>query len=492
MNNDKIAEGINISGLINKDMQIPLYQRPYTWQPKHVIQLLEDINESMESKQDSYLVGTIIIFKPEDKPFEIVDGQQRLTSLALILHILGYTEFGLLRQVYNHVDSHINIISNYRTIKKWIENKEISESDLKDYILNNVWFVLVTAPSDDEAFVFFDSQNSRGKPLEKYDLLKAHHLRYISDSNEQVAKECTIYWERMDKSKRLGYLIYTLLGRTRAWSRKEYMPPDVLEEFKSQRISDKSDSFYRLNRYQQPPLFEKWRYIDREIHDDDDGLELIFRNIDAWQGTKRLKFVSKSKKFMPFQIMQPLEGGEQFFWFIEKYNQLYNELFDPENHEIPKLFDELHLCLKNIANYNIGMSYILEVFEACCLFYYDKFGPDHLLECACCLEHQLSLLRFEKSTVQYASVRNFVKLNNSIAVINEAAFPEHIIRSLLDNTEGRYRQFENLKIRKGTIRESYFHALYGKEGFYIKNRSYFNDFQLLKRKDKIIFHFDDE
>lgn len=478
-----IAKAINVSDLINSSLSVPVYQRPYTWKKSQVDQLLDDLKDAMDTKQQSYLVGSIIVYETTNRGTEIVDGQQRLTTLSLILWSLNYKELGLKNQIFNHKDSQKNITQNYTAIDEWIEKKEISKDEFKSFVLNNVWFVLIKAPSQDEAFVFFDSQNSRGKALEKYDLLKAHHLRYISDQNEKVAEECTIFWEQIDKSKKLGFLIYTLLGRTRMWSRKDYGQVDVLHEFKSQRISNNSDGFYKLNHYQQPPVFEKWRYIDREIHDDDDGLELIYRDIDAWQGTKRIKFVSDSKKYLPFQIMQPLEGGEQFFWFIAKYNQLHIDLFFNDNNNLPELFNKLHLRLKKMC-YNLGMSYMLEVYEACCLFYYDKFGTEKLLEFVVCLEHDLSILRFRQQMVQKASISKFIREGDNIfSIINDAAFPEHIIRKILEKTEGRYKSIELSHINKG-FRKDYFDTLYGIDGFYTKYQSQLCNLLVMKSKEK--------
>lgn len=266
--NEKIARAVPVITLINDNLSIPDYQRPYTWKKKQVYQLLDDLKEAMDTNQQTYLVGTIIVFKTNEQKHEIVDGQQRLTSLSLILWLLNYKSLGLNHQKYSHSESQSNLIQNYSAVKEWIGKKELNEENFKTFILNNVWFVLIEAPSQDEAFVFFDSQNSRGMALKRYDLLKAHHLRYISDKDEKVAVSCTIFWEQIDKLKKLNFLIDKLLGRTRAWSRNEIQEVDVLNEFKSQRVSNNSDGFYNLNRYQQPPVFEKWRYIDREIHDD--------------------------------------------------------------------------------------------------------------------------------------------------------------------------------------------------------------------------------
>ena len=481
-NIDGIAKKIKVSDLIRMNLRIPPYQRPYTWTNKQVLQLLEDLNESLANNQKAYLVGSIIVYNDSDF-YEIVDGQQRITTLSIILWLLQDESLGLRNQIYNHKESKDNIVHNFHTIKQWLDTKEIHQKDFKEFILNNVWFVLINAPSQDEAFVFFDSQNSRGKSLKKHDLLKAHHLRYIPNGNEKVAIECTIFWERIGKTGHLEYLVEMLLGRTRVWSRKEFYNVDILDEFKSQRISNSTDGFFRLNHYHQPPLFEKWRYIDREVHDDDDGLELVYRDIDVWHGSKRIKFVSESKKFLPFQLQQPLEGGEQFFWFVEKYDQLFYELFESENIKIPRLFRKLYHLLKGLR-YNLGISYMTQLFEAACLFYYDKFGPDQLLEFSICLEHQLSILRFNKASIQITSISKFVREGDNVfAIINDAAYPEHVFRSLLIKTEGRYRLIEKTNIENG-IRKEYYAQLYGLQGFYSKNENVLSHLVVMRSKIK--------
>ena len=65
---------------------IPLYQRAYAWEDKQLIQLIEDINDVAEGAR--YYIGSLIVSKQTGK-YEVVDGQQRLTSLYLLLNCLG-------------------------------------------------------------------------------------------------------------------------------------------------------------------------------------------------------------------------------------------------------------------------------------------------------------------------------------------------------------------------------------------------------------------
>ena len=76
---------------IFKDMgstlQIPPYQRPYRWEYKNVKQLLEDIATNKNAGKQKYRIGSVILYKKDEKSYEIVDGQQRITSLLLLAKV---------------------------------------------------------------------------------------------------------------------------------------------------------------------------------------------------------------------------------------------------------------------------------------------------------------------------------------------------------------------------------------------------------------------
>lgn len=69
------------------DYIIPLYQRAYAWEDKQLIQLIEDINDVADDAD--YYIGSLIVSRQGNR-YEVVDGQQRLTSLYLLLNCLGY------------------------------------------------------------------------------------------------------------------------------------------------------------------------------------------------------------------------------------------------------------------------------------------------------------------------------------------------------------------------------------------------------------------
>ena len=83
---------LNIIGeknnIFDTDMEyiIPLYQRAYAWEDKQLVQLIEDISDVAED--DNYYIGSLIVSQQSGR-YEVVDGQQRLTSLYLLLSCIG-------------------------------------------------------------------------------------------------------------------------------------------------------------------------------------------------------------------------------------------------------------------------------------------------------------------------------------------------------------------------------------------------------------------
>ena len=74
--------------ILKKALIIPAYQRPYRWDTKNVLQLITDVQNSMEAGKKEYRIGTCIFYKSntnEPDTLEIIDGQQRLTTIILIL-----------------------------------------------------------------------------------------------------------------------------------------------------------------------------------------------------------------------------------------------------------------------------------------------------------------------------------------------------------------------------------------------------------------------
>lgn len=211
-----------ISSILTEQLcyEIPPYQRPYSWDQENVQQLLNDIWDAYKAKDPEYFIGSLITIEREvDKRYEVVDGQQRLTTLNLMLARLRdrisddavKADLGkriLPRNVYTgesesprlvlrakdqpffrrHVLEAQPVPEKYRTEldapkRRLVENAEEvdrfasdkSQQDLKlfaNYTLSNVLVVFVKTASWPSAYRLFNVLNTRGIPLSNADLIK--------------------------------------------------------------------------------------------------------------------------------------------------------------------------------------------------------------------------------------------------------------------------------------------------------------------------------
>ena len=76
-----------------KTYVIPIYQRNYAWEEDEINALIKDVYDSFaKNKNDYYYIGTLVTYKRGDSVYEVIDGQQRLTTIYIILKVFGIKE----------------------------------------------------------------------------------------------------------------------------------------------------------------------------------------------------------------------------------------------------------------------------------------------------------------------------------------------------------------------------------------------------------------
>ncbi|WP_298789904.1 DUF262 domain-containing protein [uncultured Campylobacter sp.] len=172
---------------------IPIYQRNYAWGEKEIVALLDDIS----SNNNEYFIGSLVV-REKDGVFEVIDGQQRLTTLYLTLRYLKYDikdklEFEArqksnetLEKIYN-VDKWADlpsseIVSGFKIIKEYFQNNRGFENKiLKAQILR------VPVPNDADLNHFFEIMNTRGEQLEFHQVVKAKILKILEEKERKIA-----------------------------------------------------------------------------------------------------------------------------------------------------------------------------------------------------------------------------------------------------------------------------------------------------------------
>ena len=107
-----------IRELLDMELTLPSYQRPYSWSVKAANMLFLDTYSAYLQNIEEYRIGSVILHKKNGK-YNIVDGQQRLTTLSILLYCLGEEKQALLQEKYNPL-SNDAIVTNYEILSKRI------------------------------------------------------------------------------------------------------------------------------------------------------------------------------------------------------------------------------------------------------------------------------------------------------------------------------------------------------------------------------------
>lgn len=216
-------EKVNLEKTINQIFEekyiVPLYQRNYAWGSEEIQQLLQDIYESFnKNSTGNYFIGSLIVLKRRNGDFEVIDGQQRLTTLSLIAKKLDSQNlksqklfFDSRPEVENFLSHYYqsdtisdstnnHLISHFKAAVEFIDStnldsksevprllNEMGENDFtnfKEYFFNNVILVRVEIPNDTDVAHYFEVMNNRGEQLEKHEILKASLLEKLSADEE--------------------------------------------------------------------------------------------------------------------------------------------------------------------------------------------------------------------------------------------------------------------------------------------------------------------
>lgn len=379
------SDKLLVKDVFTKWYRIPEYQRPYVWGSDQVIELLDDVYQaSSTNPQSQYFLGSMVLRKRQKKEgsleyeeFDLLDGQQRLTTLflltAVVRDLTPSTNKSRIETCRNSIfqmensDDNIpermrivfdirdkvrdfinNFVKNDKSTEKEDELKSLSVKKDEDisirnmanailemrkyfsnnsksidnffpYLRSNVLMIYVAAEELEDAFHLFTVMNNRGIKLRNSDILKAENLALVK--NEVDRSSYARKWENIEEF--FGEDFDNFLSHIRTILVKSKAGYNLLKEFE--------ENIYNP------------REFDREIKE--------------YKGKPAL-----------------LTKGKETFDFIGKYHEHYKFLFEDENYQINNNFEFHNLIVL------MEKGFEADFWIAPLLRYYDKFRTNNLVE----------------------------------------------------------------------------------------------------------------
>ena len=364
---------LDLLNLLNLSLKIPDYQRIYCWNEKNVLRLLDDIFNAF----DEYRLGTLILQRNEAN-FDIIDGQQRLVTLSLLLSEMGAKGIRLLEERIDDTQAVGYIKYNRYLIKQYLKRNKLFVTPLKakELLKNLTFFVLVlNKDTIDLAYTFFSNENSKGEALTDFDLLKAHHLRYIDV--EAQTKNLARRWNQMllesgDDEQEKPHLrtLDIYLFRLRKWMRKK-----TWYEKEKYRVK---------NEYEAAPTIEEIPpYGER------------------------------------FDFYEPIQGGSHFFGYVDHFVAKYKCFAKIE------LVESLHKDLAGETHW-----FYRDAIEALLFAYYLKFGELYLNEAFTLIATRIAFFRLQYSRADFQKILERTGDTEIVLMIDQASSPTFFLQEL--------------------------------------------------------------
>ena len=360
--------------ILRLPLTIPNYQRIYCWEENNVKCLLDDVFEHISTNDKTpYRLGTIILHSHDGK-YDIIDGQQRLVTLALLLSEMG-VKTSLLNEKFSSRRSLEYVAYNKHIIHEYVQ-RHLGIRDNVDKLLNQLEFsvLVLQNASIDLAYTFFSNQNSRGVALTDYDLLKAHHLRYIPSNAEPLSRRAAEVWNKMiedgrGEDVRNGIPDYvrtldTYIYRLRKWMRKN-------------ECDDSTDNYRIKREYEAAPVVDEIPPFGER-----------------------------------FYFNESIQGGTHFFSFVEQHLSKFKQFSKTEEFSI----------LQNTIQGGSDQWY-RDVIESVLFCYFLKFGENFLSDALSVIMRILLQHRYEHSRAVKASIVQYVGDSELVLMIDQATSP---------------------------------------------------------------------
>ena len=325
---------------------IPIYQRNYAWSDNEISSLLQDIKNSFEQNKEqykNYYIGSLVVYCRENSDFEVIDGQQRLTTLTLIMHHLG--KLGFKNVFFEHRDESEQALSNpnseklpsnfsqaLKTIKKVIDEWGDNKDEIVKFLLDKVEIIRTEVPEGTDLNHYFEIMNTRGEQLEKHEVLKARLMDMLPENEQSLFAKI---WDACSDMSR-----YAVMG----------FDPTIREVIFSDKWSEKPKCFIKIIQ----DIEEYNKEIEKKNKEENKKLSIINMqgNVD---GIKILDLINGSKN-----------SGVNKNDFVDKYDGSFTPVIDFPNflmHVLRIYLEMTDKCGDFTKTVPLDEKYLLNSFE---------------------------------------------------------------------------------------------------------------------------------
>lgn len=285
MDNSEILLETKLVGEIEGTFYVPSYQRGYRWGKEEVTRLLEDV---YSNGSNNYCLQPVVVRKTGDH-YDLIDGQQRLTTLFLIyqyMHIVsgGFMDppkFSLIYQTREKTKEFLNTIdfsmrednidfwficNAYESIQLWFESKEKKSvlTNINKYFDENVKIIWYEVGEDEDAIALFTRLNIGKIPLTSAELVKAMFLSNNSKVNREKQEEISLQWDNMERELHNDSLWYFLTNHAVSQYQTRI---DLILDIIAQKPTGSREKYYTFFKFDELrgdiSLDDIWREIQR-------------------------------------------------------------------------------------------------------------------------------------------------------------------------------------------------------------------------------------
>lgn len=399
----------DFESLMTLPINMPEYQRNYCWDKDNITNLWKSLGFS----SGNIHLGNIILQEREGK-FDIIDGQQRLITLTIFAMALGFkSPLPLLKCILRSSQSVRNLANAKYIVRCLSQQRDKTLRDIfSEQSGRSIRFgilVLSASTSLDLAYTFFNSQNSKGVPLTDYDLLKAHHLQYILNTDQ--ARHLASRWDRLLSQKQ---------------------PQEVSEVKASVDVKTAiGKHIFRLRSWM------RLKETSKAVHAVRD--EYVAAPI-----------VSAIPPFGErFSFYEKIQGGSHFFAFAENFVEQYQMFKETAVYE----------TLTGILTYSTHR-YYKDVIETLLFGYFVKFKTSYLSEAFFAISSIIADDRYSSGQMRQKRLFEHAKNSRIIMMIDQSPSPTFFLAEALaavsinpltlsdEELQGKRLEFYN-ELRKG-------------------------------------------